>query len=123
MKIAKFLLIIAATFMLGIFYLLMTTQHPLDQQYDTIVEEIMEKEAFPSKSEISLIHPELEKIKVQIQAIKKLQNTIYQASRNPSNLGKEQNLTLINQIKQLEKMQADLQLFTIEIMEKKEILP
>lgn len=110
MKTVKFLSIIAITFLIGLIYLIVTLENPLDQQYNEIVQKIMDEGAFVSEQNVLSQNPELKELKVQIQDIKKMHYHIQQATRHPIPPDEKQSLYLMNQIKKLKIMKEKLQL-------------
>jgi len=119
MKTIKFISIIAITFLIGLIYLIMTLENPLDQRYNEIVQKMMDEEAFVSEQEVLSQYPELKKLNVQIQNNKKMHYDIQQTTRSLIPLEGGQSLNLMNQLKQLKLMKEEVEIQMKKMKDKK----
>lgn len=110
MKTVKFLSTIAITFLMGLIYLIVTLENPLDQKYNEIVQRIMEEEELDSEHEILSQFPEIEKLKAQIQEIKKMHYDIEQVTQHPIPPNEKQSVQLLKKMDTLKKMKEEVQL-------------
>ncbi len=109
MKIVNLVLVATTILITGLLYSILITANPLDQKYDQLVEQMMEEEALASQEELLLQHPELVDIKQQIETARQLRYYAQQSSWQPISPDEAQSLQLMQQRKQLEELETELQ--------------
>ncbi|MFK7810102.1 MAG: hypothetical protein AB8F74_20010 [Saprospiraceae bacterium] len=118
MKTVKILSSIAITFLMALFYIILTVQNPLAQEYNVLVQDIMDKKELISESEVLNQYPEVKKLKGQIQDIYQTYYDIQRITQHPIPPEKEESVQLLSQIKELKTMKGNVNIQIAQISDK-----
>ena len=98
MKILKITSAFAIVFLISLCYLMVTTPNPLDQQYDSLVHQLMKKKGHTSEQELLNKNQKLVRIKKLIYKIKKEHYRIQEIMSHPIPPSEEESQVLNTKI-------------------------
>ncbi|NRB46530.1 MAG: hypothetical protein HRU41_02575 [Saprospiraceae bacterium] len=116
MKTLNIFSITAFIFLAVLIALMLNLRKPMEQQYEALVESIMDEHGFTDETEMLDQFPELLELEQQIQALQYAHHDIQQTVQQPMPPVKEQSLALAEQIKDLKTKRKKLEIEMRQMM-------